>query len=212
MSIYFSTLFVILTVEMAILFVLVLPLPHRFRKMLYKTYFQLTSNAQFKTVLYIFAGIIGLLFIDSWKRANIPVTLYHHAKSDDAELNTSTQVLATRAFNQRNVYISGFILYFLIGIPTVLSIVRRLVKYQDHLNDKAKEEGKKGETKTVKDVKKGKNDKVEPSIRELEETLHEKTVSLEGLQTQVENLEKYYDEMNKPLPSKEVPESEKKVQ
>lgn len=94
----------------------------------------------------------------------------------------------------------------------MLSIVRRLVKYQDHLNDKAKEEGKKGETKTVKDVKKGKSDKVEPSIRELEETLHEKTVSLEGLQTQVENLEKYYDEMNKPLPSKEVPESEKKVQ
>lgn len=200
MSIYFTTLFVLLTAEMALLFFIVLPLPHRIRKLVYKTYFQLTSSGQFKTVLYIFAGIIALLFIDSWKRANIPVSMYHHVNSDETELNTSTQVLATRAFNQRNVYISGFILYFLIGIPTVLSIVRRLVKYQDLLIEKAHEQGKKGETKDLKDEKLGNDSKVEPSIKELENKLREKKADLEGLQAQVKNLEKYYDEMNKSLP------------
>ncbi|KAL3230975.1 Endoplasmic reticulum transmembrane protein 1 [Nakaseomyces bracarensis] len=200
MSIYFTTLFVILTLEMALLFFLVLPLPHRMRKFVYKTYFQLTSSGQFKTVLYIFAGIIGLLFIDSWKRANIPVSMYHHVKGDETELNTSTQVLATRAFNQRNVYISGFILYFLIGIPTVFSIIRRLVKYQDLLIERAQKEGKEGETKDMKDEKLGNSNKVEPSVKELEDMLHDRNVSLEGLLAQVKNFEKYYDEMDKSLP------------
>lgn len=200
MSIYFTTLFVILTFEMALLFFIVLPLPFRIRKVMYKTYFQLTSNYQFKTVVYIFGGIISLLFIDSWKKGKIPVSMYHHVNGDEPELNTSTQVLATRAFNQRNVYISGFILYFLIGIPTVFSIVRRLVKYQGLLDERAHDQGKKGETKSVKDEKRGTDDKVEPSIKELEDKLRERKADLEGLQAQVKNLEKYYDEMNKSLP------------
>jgi len=78
MSLYFTLLFALLTVEMAVLFVLVLPLPNKIRKLLYNTYQRLYHNQQVKTVTIILSIIVGLLFIDSWKRAQVNVTLYRH--------------------------------------------------------------------------------------------------------------------------------------
>lgn len=191
MSLYFTLLFALLTVEMAVLFVLVLPLPNKIRKLLYNTYQRLYHNQQVKTVTIILSIIVGLLFIDSWKRAQVNVTLYRHqnynqddrlniANQYDSHAVTPTQALASRAYNQRNVYISGFILYFMVGIPTVMSIVRRLVKYQDLISNKKTQE------------------KDDSEIIRLKKELDAKTVDVETLQKQVTNAEKYFDEQNKP--------------
>ncbi|CAI4742654.1 ANL_collapsed_G0033140.mRNA.1.CDS.1 [Saccharomyces cerevisiae] len=193
MSLYFTTLFLLLTVEMVMLFIFVLPLPFRIRRGIFSTYNQLTAKQQIKTIIFITGGLVGLLFIDSWKRSQIRVSLYHNDNSGSigSSAVTPIQALASRAYNQRNMYISGFILYFSICIPTVMSIVKRLVKYQGLINEQEKQ-------KLNKPSSNSKKDSNEADSTKLQEELRKKQISLEGLQKQVKNLEKYFDEKNQP--------------
>ena len=193
MSLYFTTLFLLLTVEMVMLFIFVLPLPFRIRRGIFSTYNQLTAKQQIKTIIFITGCLVGLLFIDSWKRSQIRVSLYHNDNSGSigSSAVTPIQALASRAYNQRNMYISGFILYFSICIPTVMSIVKRLVKYQGLINEQEKQ-------KLNKPSSNSKKDSNEADSTKLQEELRKKQISLEGLQKQVKNLEKYFDEKNQP--------------
>ncbi|CAI4587337.1 CQS_1a_G0031820.mRNA.1.CDS.1 [Saccharomyces cerevisiae] len=193
MSLYFTTLFLLLTVEMIMLFIFVLPLPFRIRRGIFSTYNQLTAKQQIKTIIFITGCLVGLLFIDSWKRSQIRVSLYHNDNSGSigSSAVTPIQALASRAYNQRNMYISGFILYFSICIPTVMSIVKRLVKYQGLINEQEKQ-------KLNKPSSNSKKDSNEADSTKLQEELRKKQISLEGLQKQVKNLEKYFDEKNQP--------------
>ena len=193
MSLYFTTLFLLLTVEMVMLFIFVLPLPFRIRRGIFSTYNQLTAKQQIKTIIFITGCLVGLLFIDSWKRSQIRVSLYHNDNSGSigSSAVTPIQALASRAYNQRNMYISGFILYFSICIPTVMSIVKRLVKYQGLINEQEKQ-------KLNKPSSNSKKDSNEADSTKLQEELRKKQISLEGLQKQDKNLEKYLDEKNQP--------------
>lgn len=193
MSLYFTTLFLLLTVEMVMLFIFVLPLPFRIRRGIFSTYNQLTAKQQIKTIIFITGSLVGLLFIDSWKRSQIRVSLYHNDNSGSigSSAVTPIQALASRAYNQRNMYISGFMLYFSICIPTVMSIVKRLVKYQGLINEQKKQ-------KLNKPSSNSKKDSNEADSTKLQEELRKKQISLEGLQKQVKNLEKYFDEKNQP--------------
>nr|CAA53409.1 F206 [Saccharomyces cerevisiae]CAA81902.1 YET1 [Saccharomyces cerevisiae]prf//2206495A ORF [Saccharomyces cerevisiae] len=193
MSLYFTTLFLLLTVEVVMLFIFVLPLPFRIRRGIFSTYNQLTAKQQIKTIIFITGCLVGLLFIDSWKRSQIRVSLYHNDNSGSigSSAVTPIQALASRAYNQRNMYISGFILYFSICIPTVMSIVKRLVKYQGLINEQEKQ-------KLNKPSSNSKKDSNEADSTKLQEELRKKQISLEGLQKQVKNLEKYFDEKNQP--------------
>lgn len=207
MSLYFTTLFALLTIEMVTLFMVVLPLPFRIRRIIYKGYYKWSSNTQVKTVYYIFGGLVGLLFIDSWKRAQVKVSLYHHKKYSDGSTDPSAvtpiQALASRAYNQRNVYISGFILYFMVCIPTVMTIVRRLIKYQNLINEQNEKHPEDAQKKQIVENK---------EINELREKLREKEVSLQGLQKQVKNLEEYFDKQNANVVPDSERETEKKEQ
>lgn len=175
---------------MVALFVIVLPLPTRMRKMIFKTWNMIISKKEYRTVGIIFAVIVGLLFIDSWKRANIPVHIPGHPSAgeplDTLKSNdpvTSIQIFATRAYNQRNVYISGFILYFLVAIPCIMTLFQRLIKYQDLIDMK----NKKGAE--AKDMKTG-----DKELDELRSTFKQREASLMGLKKQIENFEAHWDE------------------
>lgn len=210
MSLYLSSLFGLLTLEMAILFLVVLPLPFKVRRKVYSVYYKWTSNRKVQTVVYIFATLVSILFFDSWRRAQFKVRLYHYQRQsediDDNSVITPTQALASRAYNQRNVYISGFILYFLICIPAIFSIIRRLIKYQNLINNS---EGKpvKDATPDTQPIALGKKDgKHSPAagssiiddreIDHLKHDLEKKEVNLKAIQKQVKNLESYFDEQN----------------
>ena len=75
----------------------------------------------------------------------------------------------------------------MIGIATVMSIIRRLVKYQDLINN--------DKIENTKDVIGNKHDTDE--IIELKKELELKTLDVETLQKQVKNAETYFDEKNK---------------
>lgn len=195
MSLYFTCLFAMLTLEMAALFILVLPLPNKMRKVMYNTWVRLSEKQEIRTIVVIMSIIVGMLFVDSWKRANVKVNLYGHGEGPEGGMATSLQALAGRAYNQRNVYISGFILYYMIGIVTVLSIVRRLVKYKDLINAESKASGEKKSSEKVKTATSAEQDE---EITELERQLAAKEADLEAMRRQVENLEKHFDESNLP--------------
>ena len=134
MGVYLAVLFSLLVIEMAILFILVLPLPQRMRRWLYIRYSIISTNKKFRTYMVGIMIFVGLLFIDSWKRSQIRVSPYRNQKNPYI-INSVTPVdaLASRAYNQRNVYISGFIIYFYICILTVMSILRRIVEWNDKM-------------------------------------------------------------------------------
>lgn len=167
MSLYFTTLFLLLTVEMVMLFIFVLPLPFRIRRGIFSTYNQLTAKQQIKTIIFITGCLVGLLFIDSWKRSQIRVSLYHNDNSGSigSSAVTPIQALASRAYNQRNMYISGFILYFSICIPTVMSIVKRLVKYQGLINEQEKQKLNKPSSNSKKDSNEADSTKLQEELR-----------------------------------------------
>lgn len=134
MGVYLAVLFSLLVIEMAILFILVLPLPQCMRRWLYIRYSIISTNKKFRTYMVGIMIFVGLLFIDSWKRSQIKVSTYRNQKNPYI-INSVTPVdaLASRAYNQRNVYISGFIIYFYICILTVMSILRRIVEWNDKM-------------------------------------------------------------------------------
>ncbi|SCU81718.1 LAFA_0C06744g1_1 [Lachancea sp. 'fantastica'] len=200
MSVYLSVLFGVLTFEMACLFALVLPLHYKLRKALVTSYFRFMSYTQVKTVIFIVMGLVGLLFVDSWKRSQISVFLHHHPASSGADPNgvgnvTPVQALASRAYNQRNIYISGFILYFWFCIPVVISVVRRLVKYETLIREKPNTDAKESSD----------NDEISALRKELKE----KNASISALRTQKANLEAHYDKTVVPKSDKESPEEKK---
>lgn len=161
------------------LFVIVLPLPNRLRKFMYQGWHQIMSNHQSRTVVWILMALVALLFVDSWKRANVRVIKQAETGPQDgydAAPPVSTQALATKAYNQRNVYISGFILYFWGGIATVMSLLRRFIKYDDLLEQQ----------------KKGPNAANERAA-ELRKVLESRNRDLEVLRKQVKNAEAHYD-------------------
>lgn len=194
MSLYFTLLFVFLILEMGTLFFIVLPLPNRIRKLVYNIWDKVSNKQEYRTVSYILWVIVGLLFIDSWKRANIPTHLHFRSNRRDNDINrlgsspedsiTSIQGFATRAYNQRNVYISGFILYFMVVIPSIMTLIKRLIKYQDLIDKKTS-----GGSDELDRLKTGDKD-----LDELRDQLRKRQVSLDGLKRQISNYEKHFDE------------------
>jgi phosphatidylglycerophosphate synthase len=123
-----SLLFAALTIQMVALTFLVLPLPLKIRRPLLNVYIRISESREFKTVYYITNILVLLLFIDSFQKV---IKL----KTDDGELKSTYNLNNDRIvkvfYNQRNLYISGIIVFFSIAIPTVFQIIRRLVKYQE---------------------------------------------------------------------------------
>lgn len=127
-------LFTILTGEMSFLSLIVLPLPLVVRRVIYNHMFlQLVNSMRFRTIAVVGGMIVSLLLVDSWKRANIKVNPYSYEQDHST---TPIQILATRAYNQRNVYLSGFILYFGICIATVMIIIGKIIRFEDEVKKK----------------------------------------------------------------------------
>lgn len=190
---------------MAVLCFIVLPLPHKIRKLIYGVWEKMSSKQEYRTVIYILWVIVGLLFIDSWKRANIPIHTPGHPSSGEpldtlksSDPVTSIQVFATRAYNQRNVYISGFILYFMVVIPSIMTLIKRLIKYQELINKK-KTEDNEADTMITGDK----------DLDQLRSQLKQREASLIGLKKQVSNFENHWDESVKVEITKEDTEVKK---
>lgn len=170
MAVYLSVLFVFLIAQMAALLILSLPLPTLLRNCIVKVYDKfLYKSSQVKTILVVMNFIVLSLFLDSYKRANVKLPL------SDSGIPLQPELLVTKAYHQRNVYISGFILYYMICIPFMIRLISKVVKVTS-----------KRATSTVSE------DTV--MITALKSKLDGKIKSLEVLQKQYENKKRFVDQ------------------
>ena len=170
MAIYLSILFVLLVAQMGVLLILSLPLPTLLRNVIVKVYDNfLAKSSQIKTILVVLNCIVLSLFVDSYKRSNVKLPL------SDTGLPLDPKLLVTKAYHQRNVYISGFILYYMICIPFMIRLISKVAKVSSS--------ERKAAAKADEDE----------MIAALKSKLDSKVKSLEVLEKQYENKKKFVD-------------------
>lgn len=184
----FIKLFTLLVLQMTALAILVFPLPLVLRKKAFMIYQRAYDSKELRTVGVVTTVLIGLQFSDSlrssWK--------WHREYTQNHSMVTSADLLARRFYSQRNLYISGAILFLTLAIPTVFSIVRRLIKYEE--------------------LKRKANDPkaVEERVEQLTKQLASKDLDLKTLQKQKSGLETSYNKLADQLNEKEGVLSDKK--
>lgn len=172
MAVYLSILFGLLVLQVITLLILSLPLPTLLRRTIVKIYDQfLFKSSQVKTVLLVVNILVVSLFVDSYKRASVPLP-----KTENG-LMLQPEILATKAYHQRNVYISGFILYSMIAIPIMLGLITRVTKLSSEIS-------------TYKTSAKNENE----DLKMLKQKLDSKVKSLEILEKQYSNKKQFVDD------------------
>lgn len=182
-----TLVFCILMVEMSFLLLLLLPLPHVVRIRILDGWGFLRKNANFNVGLYFTTALLGLQFLDCLNK------LKRYAQVDNpyfAQLNTAQQMagtllydkLASKFYAQRNLYITGAVLYLGLSIQTVVSILRKLV---------LKESSYRGLTNGTAGT-----ESEDVQIRRLREQIKKKQVSIDALKKQLKGLQSAYDGLN----------------
>ncbi|ODV59226.1 uncharacterized protein ASCRUDRAFT_113819 [Ascoidea rubescens DSM 1968] len=202
MSLYMTFIFLSLIIEMSIITILVIPFPIIIRKQFITVADYVSSSLEFRVSIKCFGGLILLLFLDALNRSSSinlhpeSTGLGNSGNGDGSQDNVGTNVLitpeliATKFYNQRNFYLSGAILFLLLAIPTVLNILKKIVKYETIVQTEIL--GKK------------------PSeLISLEKKLDKKSIDYETLVKQVKSLEKAYNEKADTLNKVEMKEFEK---
>lgn len=173
--------------------ILVLPLPLKLRKQFLKLYEYLFTSTEIKTTVYISLTLIGLLFIDSLqKNFKLKTSNTYDPRNIQSTYAQGPDVMAKIFYNQRNLYISGAVLFFGVAIPTVFKIIRRLIKYEEFNLEKT--------SKEARDAK----------VQELKDELAKKEQDIEAFKSQKKGLEKAYDDLSDRLNKAENVVTDKK--
>ncbi|EMG47496.1 YET1 Endoplasmic reticulum transmembrane protein 1 [Candida maltosa Xu316] len=174
MSLQMSIVFCTLIVQMVILLTLVLPLPYVVRKKIVDVTFTLQKNQNFRVGVVFSIVLMSLQLFDCIQRLN---------KYADSELNKNFpgidyDRLASKFYSQRNLYLSGAILYLMIAIQTVITIVRKMV-----LKEKIFRESN----------KKPVTDDEATAVEKLKHLIELKQQDIDTLKKQISGLQKAYD-------------------
>ncbi|KAK6201720.1 ER 25 kDa transmembrane protein [Scheffersomyces amazonensis] len=175
MSIQLSLVFGAMVIQMITLVVLLLPLPYPIRKKIIDFTFVLQKSQNFKVGVVFTIILLILQFLDCVNRLrrldgyNDPYfTTAGITKEARAQL--SYDQLATKFYSQRNLYLSGAVLYLMVAIGTVITIVRKLVKKEtDYRNLLAREStnGDDGEIEKYKQLIKLKQNDIDTFKKQL---------------------------------------------
>lgn len=171
-----SLVFVTLITEMAILFALVLPLPHVVRRKFVHTVDLLRKSQNVKVGLVFFTIILGLQFFDCVNRLQRQEFMKNpYFLNSLTSSMISNEQLASKFYSQRNLYLSGAVLYLELAIYSVTTIVRKLVLKEEKLRS-GNDEGE---------------------IEKYEELIRLKEKDIEVMKKQIEGVQKAYDGLNK---------------
>ncbi|KAI3402636.1 YET1 [Candida oxycetoniae] len=102
--------------------------------------------------------------------------------------------LASKFYSQRNLYLSGAILYLQMCIGTVVTIVKRLVIKEKELRDSELVE-KKAEFEGVEMQKKRKDQERQETIK-LKHLIELKQTDIDTLRKQLNGMQSAYDQLN----------------
>ncbi|GME86506.1 hypothetical protein B5S28_g5258 [[Candida] boidinii] len=158
MSIQMTLIFGTLVAEMAILTIFVLPLPHKVQDKFVLTFYKLFENQNVKIGSGFFLSLISIIFFDAL-RVSIPSI----PSDDNIDLLSTNNFGESGLFNdhpnrgglgaqtknnfiinpwearakkfhaQRNLYITGAVLFFAVSIFTIVILLKSMVKNKEKL-------------------------------------------------------------------------------
>lgn len=182
-----SLVFCLLMTEMAVLVLLLLPLPHVLRVRILDVCAFLRLSSNFKVGVIFTTVLLGLQFMDCVNKLKKYATLEnpYFAQYNTAQQMASTLLydkLASKFYAQRNLYITGAVLYLEMSINTVGSILQKLVMKESSFRD------------LTRNAKSTESD--DEQIRSLREQIAKKDVDIATLKKQLEGMQTAYDSLN----------------
>lgn len=190
-----SLVFATLMFEMVSLLLMVLPLPHPVRVKMVDLATILQNLKNFQIGLWFTVILLGMQFVDCIQRLQRFGHLgnpYFALNSNSSQFGSVTyDQLALKFYSQRNLYITGAVLYLMLAIFTVNTILKKLVLKETEYRKLAADE--------KSDV--SSDDKESDEIAKYKKLIEQKEVDIATLKKQVNGLQKSYDDLN---PSQDV--------
>lgn len=181
-----SLVFGLLVFEMSYLLLLLVPLPFAVRQKLVNGSVRLNQSKNFKSGWAFTTVMLGLQFIDCVQKLN----KYHTSDGfpQSREVGTARyDQLASKFYSQRNLYITGAVLYLEVSIFTVVTILKKLVAKEELYRAATSVETGKGDSQT--------SDQQEEAA-ELRKLIKEKENDIATFRKQLEGVQRQYDSLN----------------
>ncbi|CAD1811557.1 B-cell receptor-associated protein 31-like family protein [Candida parapsilosis] len=185
MSLQMSLVFGTMIFQMITLLLFVLPLPLMVRSQIVTLYTKITTAQNFRIFLMFSITLMSLQFYDCIQR----LEKYRRVQENDVLQGfVNYDKLASKFYSQRNLYLSGAILYLLMGIYTVASIVKKLVLKEKLYRELIAERDDGSKT--------GKSDDSEEIVK-VKHLIELKQKDINALKKQLNGLQTAYDGLNK---------------
>lgn len=182
-----TLVFSMLITQMAFLLVLLLPLPYVVRARILDGYALFRGNSNVKVGFVFTIILLGLQFVDCVNKlrkfSNLDNPYFSQFTS--GQLRSGGLLydqLASKFYAQRNLYITGAVLYLSMAINTVISILVKLVH---------KETSYRALSKSMKST-----ESEDEEIRSLRDKITKKEVDIATLKKQLKGLQTAYDGLN----------------
>lgn len=186
MSLQMNLIFGGLVGQMAVLLLLLLPLPHVVRVKILDIANLLKKQIHFKVGVVFSTSLLGLSFFDCinrLKRFDNITAPYFTTFNQQAAGSLSYDQLATKFYTQRNLYLTGAVLYLELSIYTIVGVLTKLVN-------------KETEYRALKEIQKGEFANEKEEVEKYKELIKQKSIDVELLTKQVENLQQAYDKLS----------------
>lgn len=194
MSIQMSLVFGALILEMVTLLLMVLPLPYPVRVKIMDIATLLRKLKNFKIGFWFTVILLSMQFADCIQRLQRFGTLgnpYFALSSQNKQFGTmSYDQLASKFYSQRNLYITGAVLYLMLAIYTVSTILKKLVSKEAEFRQLSANE-KEGASKIA-----GEEGEESSEVAKYKKLIEQKELDIATLKKQVGGLQKSYDDLN----------------
>ncbi|RLV90340.1 Endoplasmic reticulum transmembrane protein 2 [Spathaspora sp. JA1] len=186
-----------MVVQMVVLLILVLPLPQVIRQKIVNFSIICQNSSNFRVGVIFSLMLMTLQFFDCLKRLqrysgaiDNPYfensTRHHHY-----EQPLNYDQLASKFYAQRNLYLSGAILYLMMAIATVMTIVKKMVSKEAEYREL---------TAKVNDTSL-KSKEEQEKIEELQQLIDKKQLDIDTFKKQISGLQAAYNELSPEIKS-----------
>ncbi|KAF8441811.1 B-cell receptor-associated protein 31-like-domain-containing protein [Terfezia claveryi] len=189
MTLYYSLVFVLLLLEMAIFMLLILPLPFTWRKKLFQFISESALIAKLQYGMKITFIFILILFVDSVRQPSLP----RLPRTAQCPRGTSTvtmgpermEVQARKFYSQRNMYLCGFTLFLSLILNRTYVLILDVLRLEEAVANLRKENNKNAA-----------NGNAAAEVSRLKKELEKKDIQVEVLKKQAEGLAREYGELS----------------
>lgn len=196
MTLYYSLVFVLLVLEMALFMLLIVPMPFNVKRKIFTFISENSIVAKIQYWMKITFVFILILFIDSVNRVyRVQIELI--AATEGATKGSGSvmgherlEVQARKFYSQRNMYLCGFTLFLSLILNRTYIMIMEVMRLEDRLRTYE------GTNKNTKESEKLAVAGKPGELASLKDKLAKKEQDLDNLKKQSEQLHKSYDELS----------------